>query len=89
LNSSFLPENYDYFNIAQDFTAEALPWIQLYHLPPEKAFLVPGSVFHEICMTPIEEILFRKEKVDTMITDGIHSMDKIVTKIDIIVLEKY
>ncbi|MCH9633278.1 MAG: hypothetical protein S4CHLAM7_00010 [Chlamydiae bacterium] len=88
LNDSSLPDNYDYFNLAQDFSSKKLPWIQLYHLPPQKACFVPSSVFPEICMTPVEEILFREAKVDSMITDGIQSIDKIVTKVDVIVLEK-
>ena len=88
LNSSEEPEGYDFFNLAQDCSSQMLPWIQLYHVPPEKALYIPGSVFHELSLTPVEEILFRKAEIDSMKTDGVTSSKKIVTKIDLFIFEK-
>lgn len=88
LNSSIIPKGYDYFNLAEDCTETLLPWIHLYHLPPEKGLKVPIDLLSHFSLTPIEEILFRKAEIDSMKTDGITSSGKIVTKIDIVVFEK-
>lgn len=88
LNSSEMPEGYDFFNLAEDCSSQMLPWIQLYHVPLEKAFCIPGFVFPKLSLTPVEEILFRKARFDSMKTDGITSSKKIVTKIDLFVFEK-
>lgn len=88
LNSSQMPLGYDYFNLAEDCTQQMLPWIHLYHFPPQKAFRIPNALFPRLSLTPIEEILFRKAEMDSMKTDGITAEKKIVTKIDMIIFEK-
>lgn len=88
LNATSLTEDYDYYNLAQDMTSDMLPWIQLYHLPKNMVFKISGLVFNKLSLTPIEEILFRKAAIDSMKTDGLSSIDKIVTKLDIIVFEE-
>jgi hypothetical protein len=88
LNSSQMPLGYDYFSLAEDCTQQMLPWIQLYHFPPQRAFRIPNSVFPKLSLTPVEEILFRKAEIDSMKTDGITAKKKIVTKIDMIIFEK-
>lgn len=88
LNSSKVPEGCDYFNVARDFTGDGLPWIQLYYFPANRGFKTTAEEIQKLSLTPIEEVLFRKAKEDSMKTDGIQSMDKIVTKIDILVFEK-
>lgn len=87
LNLSDVPEGYDYFHIAQDFTKEGLPWIQLYHFPPYLAYQLSGESFRKISLTPLEEILFREAKADSSKTDGINTMNKFKTKILIFALD--
>lgn len=85
LNASIIPPGYDYFNLAQDWTKNKLPWIQLYHVPNTKALLINGSTLSELSLTPIEEILFRDAKSDSIKTDGISCSNKIVTQIDLLI----
>ncbi len=87
LNSSIISDDYDYFNLARDFTADGLPWIQLYYFPPNRGFKILGKEIQNLFLTPIEEVLFRKAKQDSMKTDGIQSLDKIVTKIDLLIFD--
>lgn len=64
LNNSEIPSSYHYFNLAQDFTKNGLPWIQLYHLPPSKGMLVSGDKINDLSLTPTEEILYRNAALD-------------------------
>ena len=88
VNASEVSEDHDYFHLAQDFTDDGLPWIQLYHCPPQKAFLVSRDLFYKLSLTPIEEILYRKAEMDSKKTDGISSSRKLVSKFNIIVIDK-
>lgn len=87
-NSSQLPFGYDYFNLAEDCAEQCLPWIQLYHIPPEKVFWIPSTVVPKLSLTPVEEILFRLAEHDSKKTDGLTSSKKIITKIDLLILER-
>lgn len=87
LNSSNIPDGYDYYNLARDFTVEGLPWIQLYYLPDNRGFKISAEQIQKLSLTPIEEVLFRKAKEDSMKTDGLQSLNKIVTKIDLFIFD--
>ncbi|MDA1056327.1 MAG: hypothetical protein O3A58_00670 [Proteobacteria bacterium] len=86
LNLSDVPEGYDYFHIAQDFTKQGFPWIQLYHFPPYLAYQLSGESLKKLSLTPLEEILFREAKADSSKTDGMNTVNKFRTKILIIAI---
>lgn len=88
VNNSEIPEGDIYYNIAEDFTQEGLPWIQLYNVPPSTAMFVPRACFNRLSLTPVEEILFRDGFADAEKAEKIDAFKKkITTKIELFVFE--
>jgi hypothetical protein len=83
LNESQLPSGYGFYNIAQDYTGNNLPWIHLYHFPPSRAISVLSEHFDKLSLTPVEEIIFRDIEIDILNASAPFLKEKIVTKINI------
>lgn len=61
VNHSAVPEGYRYFQLAQDFTKEHLPWIQFYHFSPSEIFEMDYKTFKHLSLSPVEELLYMNE----------------------------
>lgn len=85
VNRSILPQNYRYYNIAEDQTPVEKPWIQLYQFEPNMAMIVNPDILGRLSLTPMEELLYRDAKTDATIREGMKMHVKPVTKIDMFV----
>jgi hypothetical protein len=85
VNRSILPQNYRYYNIAEDQTDKELPWIQLYQFEPNMAMIVDVNLLERLSLTPMEELLYRDAKTDATIREGMKMHVKPVTKMDMFV----
>lgn len=88
MNSSVLPSDYKYYNIAEDLTRKDYPWIHLYQFQPHMAMLLDKDMFQRLSLTPLEELIYRHEIIDNQQVDGIKMMPKIVTRIDVFAFPK-
>jgi hypothetical protein len=84
INRSILPEGYQHYVIAEDFTRHEVPWIQMYLLPPERIMKLSGENLKKLSLTPSEEILFRR--IDEHQSDFV---GKISQKLDILIFSQY
>lgn len=83
INRSQLPIDYRYFHLAQDWTKQELPWIQLYQFRPDTAFLMNKETFLKTALTPCEELLYRNEVKDIKDGEFPTLKSKVVTHIDL------
>lgn len=88
VNSSILPLDYKYFNIAEDLTGKGYPWIHLYQFQPQMAMFLDKELFQRLSLTPLEELIYRHEVIDNQQLDGIKMMPKGVTRIDVFAFPK-
>lgn len=88
VNSSTLPQDYKYFNLAEDLTNNGYPWIHLYQFHQDMAMQIDYDSFKKLSLTPLEELIFRDEYIDNHQKDGIKMLSKPVTRIDIFAFPK-
>lgn len=83
INSSTLPKQYRYYNIAEDLTKLDFPWIHLYEFHPNMAMHMNQEMFKNLSLTPLEELIYRDEVIDNKQIDGLIMQIKPVTRIDV------
>lgn len=88
LNSSQIPENYRQYPVAIDLTRQGTPWIQLYHFPHNRIMCVDSSIFPDLSLTPIDEILFRDGIYDIAQSDPNTIFQKFFTLLHLIAVPK-
>lgn len=85
INRSKLPFTYRHFNFAQDWSKKGIPWIQLYHCPPNMAIKMDAVNFLNLSLTPLEEIIYREESQDSLCKEFSKLREKFITDIDVFV----
>lgn len=88
VNRSLVPDGYEHYNIAQDFTTKGQPWIQLYDFPLTMAMCLTPENLQDLSLTPVEEIIFRNARQDIECTDPNNLHDKIVTQVDVFIFPR-
>lgn len=88
INNSTIPEEYRYYQLAEDLTGRGYPWIHLYQFFPNKAMLLNQENFKNLMLTPIEELLYRDEFMDVNLVNGQALLPKIVTRIDLFAIPR-
>jgi len=87
LNRSKLPQDYKHFPIAEDFTLQGKPWIQLYPFSPNMAMKVSGAKLKDLAAVSAEEIIFRDARKDIESIDPNVMNEKIVIQLDLYVFQ--
>lgn len=90
VNNSIIPEGYRYFHLAQDFTEENLPWIQMYHFHPATTMEIPSKVFSKLSLTPTDDLLYMDEtkEIENYLVEYDKFNTKIQTVVDVYIFEK-
>ncbi len=81
VNRSKIPPDYCHFPIAEDFTKQGLPWIQLYPFPLNMAVTLTGDKLKDLSITPVEEIIYRDGRKDIENVDPNIIHDKFAIKL--------
>lgn len=88
VNSSKIPDLSAPYPLAEDFTKQGQPWIQLYHFPSHMAMLISANKLDDLSLTPVEEIMFRDAFQDMECTDPNILKNKMISQIDIFIFPK-